>query len=125
MTIQYRDNVWQIIEAMHVKPGKGSAFVQTKLRKIESDEVMAVNFRAGEKISPAVLVRTEMIYLYREAQRYVLIDAAGCDEVELDEKQLGRNADLLKEGQREITVVRHDGRVVNECMYQRAPYMVP
>lgn len=49
VTIEYRDSVWQVIEAMHVKPGKGSAFVQTKLRDIESGDVRSVNFRVDTR----------------------------------------------------------------------------
>jgi elongation factor P len=111
VTIEYRDGVWQVIEAMHVKPGKGSAFVQTKLRNVETDDVLRVTFRAGERLHAANIEKIALIYIYRGGDRYMMMDVGGTESLELESGDFGRNIDLLKEGQGEITAVRHRGRV--------------
>jgi elongation factor P len=111
-TIEYRDAVWQVIEAMHVKPGKGAAFVQSKLRNVETGDVLSVNFRAGERLSAANLEKMTLVYLYRDGGRFILMDVGGTESIELEAKQFGRNVDLLKEGLGDITVVKHRGRFI-------------
>lgn len=112
VTIEYRDSVWQVIEAMHVKPGKGSAFVQTKLRNIESGDVLALNFRAGERLNPASINKLKMTFIYRDADQYVLMDPSGVESVEVEAKHFGKGLDLLKEGLEEIIVFMHRGKVI-------------
>lgn len=62
LTIEFRAGVWQVIEAMHVKPGKGSAFVQTKLRNLETGDVLSTNFRAGERLSVANIEKLKLTF---------------------------------------------------------------
>lgn len=112
VTIEYRDSVWQVVEAMHVKPGKGSAFVQTKLRNIETDDVLSVNFRAGERLSSANVEKIKLTFIYRDSDRYILMNVDGTETIELDTKQLGRNVDLLIEGLEDITLTRHRERII-------------
>lgn len=112
VTIEYRDGVWQVIEAMHVKPGKGSAFVQAKLRNVETGEVLSVNFRAGERLLAANVEKIKLVFIYRDADQYVLIDTGGTESVELEALYFGRNLDLLKEGLEDISVTRHRGKVL-------------
>jgi translation elongation factor P len=112
VTIEYRDGVWQVIEAMHVKPGKGSAFVQTKLRNVESGDVLSVNFRAGERLSAANVEKIKLVFIYRDSDQYVLMDTSGVESVELEARHFGRNLDLLKEGLEDISVMRHRGKII-------------
>lgn len=113
VTIEYRDGVWQVIEAMHVKPGKGAAFVQTRLRNLESGDVLSVNFRAGERLAAAVVERIKLVFIYRDAEQYILMNSAGDESVELGAKYFGRNLDLLKEGLEDIAVTTHRGKVIS------------
>lgn len=113
VTIEYRDGVWQIIEAMHVKPGKGSAFVKTKLKNLETSEVSQVTFRAGERVPQANLEKIEMIYIYKNGGQYVLMDLASSESLEVAPKLFGQNLDLLKEGLDGITALRHRGRIIH------------
>ena len=62
VTITYNNGVWQIVEAMHVKPGKGSAFVRTKMKNVETGNVMEITFRAGEKVPAAVVEKSLLQY---------------------------------------------------------------
>jgi elongation factor P len=112
VTIEYRDSVWQVIEAMHVKPGKGSAFVQTKLRNMETGDVLKVTFRAGERLAAANIERIALVYLYKDGDQFVMMNAEGTDSLELAATHFGRNVDLLKEGLGDITATRHRERII-------------
>ena len=73
MTIEIDGNLWNIVEFLHVKPGKGSAFVKTKLKNVETGNVLEKTFRAGEKFPRAILDRREMQYLYMAGEnKYML-----------------------------------------------------
>lgn len=112
VTIEYRDGVWQVIEAMHVKPGKGSAFVQAKLRNVETGDVLSVNFRAGERLSAANIEKSKLVFIYRDSDQYVLMDTSGAESVELEARHFGKNLDLLKEGLEDISVTRYSGKTI-------------
>ena len=70
---------------MHVKPGKGAAFVRTKLKNVESGNVVEKTFRAGEKVAKAMLDRREMQYLYKEGKEYVMMDNETYEQLQLRE----------------------------------------
>jgi elongation factor P len=113
VTIEFKDGVWQVIEAMHVKPGKGSALVKTKLKNLETSDVLQVTFRAGERVQHANIEKVEMIYIYKNGGQYVLMDLASKESLEVEPKLFGQNVDLLKEGLEGITALRHRGRIIN------------
>lgn len=108
----YNGSVWQIIEAMHVKPGKGSAFVRTKIKNVETGNVMENTFRAGEKVPSAVVEKSEMQFLYKTADKYTMMDAVSYEQIELDAEQIGSTVEFLKEGLEGIIVLRYEGRVI-------------
>src|SRR5579875_1936889 len=83
VTIEYNNGVWQIVEAMHVKPGKGSAFVRTKMKNVETGNVMETTFRAGEKVPAAVVEKSEMKYLYGPGKNKTKMDAVSYEHLEL------------------------------------------
>src|SRR5207253_5608702 len=89
VTIQYNNGVWQIVEAMHVKPGKGSAFVRTKMKNVETGNTMENTFRAGEKVPSAVVEKAGMQYLYKTIDKYTMMDVASYEQLELDEDNIG------------------------------------
>lgn len=112
VTIQYNNGVWQIVEAMHVKPGKGSAFVRTKLKNVETGNVLENTFRAGEKVPSAIIEKDDMQYLYKSGDNFTMMNTSNYEQIELEEKLLGDQAEFLKEGLEGITVMRFDGRVI-------------
>ena len=67
------NGLWSVVEFLHVKPGKGAAFVRSKLKNVETGQVVEKTFRAGEKVAKAMLDRREMQYLYKEGKEYVMI----------------------------------------------------
>ncbi len=112
VTIELNNGVWQVVEAMHVKPGKGSAFVRSKLRNVETGNVMEVTFRAGEKHPAAIVEKSEMQYLYRSADKYTMMDAVSYEQIELSDNEIGSTVEFLKEGLEGITVLRYQNRVI-------------
>jgi len=112
VTIEYNNGVWQIVEAMHVKPGKGSAFVRTKMKNVETGNTMENTFRAGEKVPAAIVEKSEMQYLFKAGDKYTMMDVASYEQLELDEDHIGSPVEFLKEGLEGIRVLRYQGRVI-------------
>src|SRR5271154_6317307 len=110
--IQYNNGIWQIVEAMHVKPGKGSAFVRTKLKNIETGNVLESNFRAGEKVPSVVVEKIIMQYLYKAGDKFAMMDTTTYEQTELDKERIGPVVEFLKEGLENITVLKYQGRVI-------------
>jgi elongation factor P len=112
VTIEYNNGVWQIVEAMHVKPGKGSAFVRTKMKNVETGNTLEQTFRAGEKVPSAVVEKIDMQYLYKAGDKFAMMDTSNYEQIELDEQQIGSPSEFLKEGLEGITVLRFQERVI-------------
>lgn len=112
VTILYNNGVWQVVEAMHVKPGKGSAFVRTKLKNVETGNSLEATFRAGEKLPAAVIEKSDMQYVFKAGENFTMMDSENFEQMELAPDQIGTVAEFLKEGLEGITVLRHDGRVI-------------
>jgi elongation factor P len=87
--IEIDGRIWKIIEFQHVKPGKGGAFVRTKLRRIEDGSVIDKTFRAGEKFRPVRTESKKMQYLYDSGDAAVFMDSQDYDQIEIPQEQLG------------------------------------
>jgi elongation factor P len=103
-TIELDGQVWRVIEFLHVKPGKGSAFVRTKLKAVQSGSVVEKTFRAGETMPQAVLEKATLQHTYMEGDDYVFMDMASYEELQLTADDIGPQRKYLKEGM-EVTVV--------------------
>jgi elongation factor P len=112
VTIVWNNGIWQIIEAMHVKPGKGSAFVRAKLKNLETGNVLESTFRAGEKLPTAIVEKSEVQYLYKAGERFVMMDTVTYEQLELEASQIGTPAEFLKENLEGINVLKYDNRVI-------------
>lgn len=112
VTIQYNHGIWQIVEALHVKPGKGSAFVRAKLKNVETGNTLENTFRAGEKLPTAIIEKAEMQFLYKSTDTYTMMDQANYEQLELSAQQIGDAVEFLKEGLEGIQVLRFEGRVI-------------
>ncbi|MBL7074666.1 elongation factor P [candidate division KSB1 bacterium] len=99
MTIRFRDNLWEIIEFLHVKPGKGGAFVRTKLKNVRTGQVVNNTFRGGEKIEEVRLEGRPMQYLYRDGDSYFFMDQDTYEQTPLSGKLLGERWKFIKEGE--------------------------
>ncbi len=87
--IEIDGKIWKIIEFQHVKPGKGGAFVRTKLRRIEDGSVIDKTFRAGEKFRPVRTESKKMQYLYDSGEAAVFMDSQDYDQIEIPRESLG------------------------------------
>jgi elongation factor P len=104
-------SVWRVVEFLHVKPGKGSAFVRTKLKNVQSGNVVERTFRAGESLPQAVLEKSVMQHTYKEGDEFVFMDMDSYEEGRLSATQIGDRVKYLKEGM-EVSVVRWGEQVL-------------
>ncbi len=111
MTIEYQDNIYSIIEFQHVKPGKGQAFVRTKLRNLRSGSVTDVTFNAGEKMEQAMIEKKKMQYLYAAGDFYSFMDMETYEQLELPAQRLEYEKNFMIEGM-EVIVVDYKGEVL-------------
>ena len=110
-TIELDGQVWRVVEFLHVKPGKGSAFVRTKLKSVQSGNVVEKTFRAGESVQQAILEKSNLQHTYVESGDYVFMDMTSFEETRLTSEQIGKGAKYLKEGM-EVNVIFHNGKVL-------------
>ncbi|MGQ9556481.1 MAG: elongation factor P [Desulfurispora sp.] len=97
LTIELDGDVYQVIEFQHVKPGKGAAFVRSKLRNMRTGAVIEKTFNAGEKIPRARIERREVQYLYNDGTNYNFMDMETYDQLAMTREQLGDAVKFLKE----------------------------
>ncbi len=103
--------LWSVTEFQHVKPGKGPAFVRTKLKNVESGKTVDKTFNAGTKVETATVDRRTMQYLYNDGTSYVFMDVSTYDQVEIPPEVVGNASNFLLENQ-EAVVASNDGRVL-------------
>ncbi len=108
-TIELDGAVWRVVEFLHVKPGKGSAFVRTKLKAVQSGSVVEKTFRAGEMLPQALLEKSILQHTYMESGDYVFMDMSSYEETRLTADQIGSSRKYLKEGM-EVNVVSWNGK---------------
>jgi elongation factor P len=112
MALALGDGLFAVVEFQHVKPGKGGAFVRTKLRNLRTKAVVERTFRADEKVEQAIIDKREMQFLYRDAAQYVFMDNTTYDQMHVDGSSLGDAASYLKEGDSAILQM-YDGEIVD------------
>ena len=110
ITIEYDGNICQIIEFQHVKPGKGAAFVRTKLRNIISGGIVETSFRPTEKFPQARIDRKDMQYLYGDDDFYNFMDVETYDQISLTKESVGDALKFVKENEM-CKICSHNGNV--------------
>ena len=100
--------LWAVVEFQHVKPGKGGAFVRTKLKNVLSGKVVDKTFNAGTKVETATVDKRDMQYLYRDAGDFVFMDSSTYDQIHVSEATVGDASHFLLENQDAI-VAMHEG----------------
>ncbi len=99
MTILYNGNIYKILEFMHVKPGKGGAFVRTKLRDLRSGAIIDITFNAAEKVEKAMIDKIEMQYLYDTGDSLVFMDNDTYEQIEIPHNLVEYEKQFLKENE--------------------------
>ena len=108
MTLDLDGTLFQVVEFQHVKPGKGGAFVRTKLKNVRTGAVIDRTYRADEKLEQAIVDKREMQYLYSDGDQYVFMDNTTYDQRHVDPATLGDAAKFLKEGDAAILQIYKD-----------------
>ena len=108
MVLLIEGQLWSVIEFQHVKPGKGPAFVRTKLRSVTTGKVVDKTFNAGVKVETANVDRRDMQYLYSDGSGFVFMDLTSYDQITLDENVVGDSRNFLLENQNAV-VALHEG----------------
>ena len=110
VTVEIDGNIYQILEFQHVKPGKGAAFVRTKLKNIISGGVVEKTFRPTEKFPKAHIDRKDMQYLYRDGELFNFMDVETYDQIALNEDVVGDSLKFVKENE-VVKICSHNGNV--------------
>ena len=113
-TLVLDGNLMQVIEFQHVKPGKGPAFVRSKLKNIRTGAVVEKTFRAGETINRANIDKREMQYLYRDGEAFVFMDTETYEQINVGTETLGETANYVVEGASAILLMYGDEIVSTE-----------
>jgi elongation factor P len=103
--------LWTVVEFQHVKPGKGAAFVRTKLKNVMTGKVVDRTFNAGVKVETANVDKRDMTYLYNDGSAYIFMDKDTYDQVTLSEAVVGDAVNYMLENQ-EATVAMHEGNPI-------------
>ncbi len=111
MVLNIDGQLWAVVEFQHVKPGKGPAFVRTKLKNVESNKTVDKTFNAGTKVETATVDRRSMQYLYNDGSSYVFMDVQSYEQLEVTPEILGNAANFLLE-QQEVVIATNEGRVL-------------
>ncbi|MBV7363684.1 elongation factor P [Actinomycetaceae bacterium TAE3-ERU4] len=111
MVLKIEGQLWSVVEFQHVKPGKGPAFVRTKIKNVLSGKIVDRTFNAGLKVETATVDRRDMTYLYQDGQDYVFMDDSTYDQITVPAETVGDAANFMLENQSAI-VSTHEGQVL-------------
>ena len=111
VTVELDGSVWRVVEFLHVKPGKGSAFVRTKLKNVQSGNTVEKTFRAGETVPQANLEKRTMQHTYKDGEEFVFMDMETYEETRMNSESLGDRINFLKE-EMEVNVIFWDEKVL-------------
>jgi len=98
ITLELDNGLFQVVEFQHVKPGKGPAFVRTKVRNVRTGAVIERTFRSAEKVERVMIDKREMQYLYRDSDDYVFMDTTSYEQLHVPSATLGESGSYLIEG---------------------------
>lgn len=110
VTMEYEGNIYQILEFQHVKPGKGAAFVRTKLKNLVSGAVVEKTFRPTEKMPKAHIDRKDMTYLYNDGELYNFMDVETYDQIAISAEEVGDTLKFVKENE-VVKILSYQGNV--------------
>ena len=111
LTLEIDGGLWNVVEFMHVKPGKGAAFVRTKLKNAQTGNVVEKTFRAGEKVAKAMLDKRDMQYLYKEGNDFVMMDLESFEQISVAADKIGDGVKYLKENMN-VAILLHGTNII-------------
>ena len=108
MTLDIEGQLWTVVEFQHVKPGKGPAFVRTKLKQVMTGKVVDKTFNAGVKVEVAILEKREMNFLYKEGDDFVFMDNENFDQMTISAATVGEAANFMLENTEAIVAIHEN-----------------
>ena len=123
VTIIYENNIYQVLEFNHVKPGKGAAIVKTKLKNLRTGSIIEQTFNAGIKVETARVNKTKMQFLYATGSSYTFMNMETYEQVELDESQISNEVKYLKEGL-EVMLFFYESEMLGIELPEKIDYVI-
>src|SRR5690606_7910010 len=111
LTIEVDGDIWQVMDFQHVKPGKGAAFVRSKLRNLRNGNIQEKTFRAGEKVGRAHIEHKKMQYLYASGDSHAFMDLNTYEQIEIPSRQIEYELKFMKENM-EVNVMTYEGEIL-------------
>lgn len=108
MTLDLDGQLWTVVEFQHVKPGKGPAFVRTKMKQVLTGKVVEKTFNAGVKVEVAILEKRDMQYLYRDGDDFMFMDSTNFDQISIPKATVGDAVNYMLENS-DVIVAMHEG----------------
>ena len=123
MTIIFEDNLYMVLEFSHVKPGKGAAFVKTKLRNLRTGSIVEKTFNSSIKLEKAMISKRNMQYLYSSGDVYNFMNMETYEQIELTKDQIGEDAKFLKEGIN-VDITFYEGEMLGISLPDKIEYVI-
>ena len=123
MTIKHEGVIYQVVDFQHVKPGKGSAFVKTKLKNLRAGTTLEITFNAGIKMEKADVRKNQLSYLYAAGDNYVFMDMNTYDQFELSAEQIGDKKDYLLENM-ELDITKFGNEILGISLPEKIEFTV-
>ena len=123
MTILFEDNIYTVLEFSHVKPGKGAAFVQAKLKNLRSGSIVEKRFNSGVKLEKAMIEKKNMQFLYANGDSYTFMDNETYEHLELNATQLGDDKYYLKDGL-DVIISVYQGEVLGVILPEKVELQI-
>ncbi len=112
LKIEYEGSLWVIVDCQHVKPGKGVAFVKTRIKNMVDGRTLELNFRSGDTVGTPDVVEVPMQVLFKEGNNWTFMDNRSYEQISVSEEELGEAAKFLREDT-EVDVVLYNGRPID------------
>ncbi len=123
LTVKIDNNLYQVVEFQHVKPGKGSAFVRTKLKNLRTGATVETTYNTNVKLETARIEKQNMQFLYSQGDTYYFMNMVTYDQVELKKSQLGDDYKFLKENL-EVIISFYEGEVLGMILPDKIEYII-
>jgi len=118
LTIEYEGNIYQVQEFQHVKPGKGQAFVRTKLKNLRTGTTTEYSFSAGEKMKKAIIEKKKMQYLYNDGNSLSFMDMETYVQIDIPNENLENERNFLIEGE-SVTIIDYNGEILGVMLPEK------
>ena len=121
--VEYEGDIYQVMEFQHVKPGKGQAFVRSKIKNMRTGSIKEFAFQPGLKLKLVVIEKKIMQYLYKDGSNYIFMDSETFEQIEIDEARLEWEKQFMIEGTN-VTIMDYEGEVLGVLLKEKVPLEV-